>query len=45
MTGYCGKLHNEELHNWHPSINISRMIKYERDNWVCSMNDRDNKCV
>jgi hypothetical protein len=30
VTGDCGKLHNEELHNSYSSPNIIRMIKSRR---------------
>jgi hypothetical protein len=30
VTGGCGKLHNEELHNLNSSLNIIRMIKSRR---------------
>jgi hypothetical protein len=42
------KLHNEELCNFHLSLNISRMIKLRRMRWVChaarmvEINDADN---
>jgi hypothetical protein len=34
VTGDCGKLHNEELHNLYSSPDIIRMIKSRRMRWA-----------
>jgi hypothetical protein len=34
MMGGCRKLHNEELHNLHSSLNIIRMIKPKERRWA-----------
>jgi hypothetical protein len=34
VTGNCGKLHNEELHNLYSTPNIIRMIKSRRMRWA-----------
>jgi hypothetical protein len=34
VTGECRKVHNEELHDLYPSLNIIRIIKGKRMRWV-----------
>jgi hypothetical protein len=43
VAGGWRKLHNEELHNFSPSI--IRMIKSRRMRWACSTNEDEEECV